>query len=81
MAAEFGPEAQRRVKPMIARWLHNAILASVKGGRHDVLRQIAVNHGQYISPDLRALCRVMPRTPLAAVGKIKDALKSLRGKL
>ena len=81
LAAQAGPEAVRRCRPLVARWLATAAWVGLMNGRDDVLRTIAGQYGDWISPELRWLCRLLPRTAVRSVAAVKNTLKGLRPRL
>ena len=75
--------ATGKIAARAVSWPASAATAKVaiKNGQADELRQIGGEFGQWISPELRALCRWLPRPMLAAIGTAKNALKRLRGRM
>lgn len=81
LAVRDGPEAVCRCKPLVATWLKVAIKVAFKNGQYDVLQTIARDYAEWISPELRLLCRVLPQPLLSMVAVAKNALKALRKRL
>ena len=78
LAGRLGPGALARCRPLVAKWLATAVKVACKNGEHDVLRTIANDYGQWVSPELRWFCRLFPKPLLRSVASAKKRLKALR---
>jgi GT2 family glycosyltransferase len=63
LAAAAGPDALRRARPLLMRWMGKAVQLSIEGGHPSMLRELCKSFGRQIPLKWRLASRVCRATP------------------